>query len=275
LQAFRNIADTRDIIKGLAVADPGNGEVEILNHKYKIRKTITQGLNYPDAAFIDRRYSLYVSNFYGKNVQEYVHGSTTPSFTYSTGLTSPVAVSVDRHGNVFVADFGNGSPSVVVEYPQGSNTPSATCNTGFANEGIAVVNGAVFVSAEQYPHGYLIEFPNGLSGCHSKLLPVTVSFAGGLEVDNHKNLLWCDEGGYDYGGVDILAPPYTSVSRTLDVKFAARTALNGTNTLIFVTQPSVNTIAVDKYPSGTPITTLGQANGLNDPYGVAAWPRLP
>ena len=41
---------------------------------------------------------------------------------------------------------------------------------------------------------------------------------------------------------------------------------------MFVADLSAADVVVDKYPSGTLVTTLGSANGLSVPSGVATFP---
>jgi len=207
------------------------------------------------------------------NVTEY-NSSNSLSFTYSTNLGDPVGVTTDNHGNVFVADYGFGSSGPVVEYPQGSNTPSNTCSSGLANEGIAVdKSGNVFVSGNNpnTGQGNIIEYSGGLSGCSPTTLGVTLGFAGGLLLDKHKNLVACDQ----FVGVDIIKPPYTSVASTIGgASDPFHIALDKKQKTIFIADVGSAVVLVDKYPSGTPVTTLGAANGLSDPAGVAAYPGL-
>jgi hypothetical protein len=49
-------------------------------------------------------------------------------------------------------------------------------------------------------------------------------------------------------------------------------ALNKTNTLVFVADQANFDVVVDNYPSGSNVTTLGSANGISQPYGVATNP---
>jgi len=256
-------------LKEIAETDFGNGEAILLNQKYKETGTITDGLDGPDGDFIDNKGNLYIGNYAGLNVQEYAPGGTSPSFTYSSGLSDPIDVTTDTKGNVYVDDY---SADTVVEFPQGSNTASATCSTGLGNEGVVVDSkGDVFVSGNN-PNtgtGNIVEFAKGLKGCKATTLGVTLEFAGGLQIDKKGNLVACDQDA----GVDIIPKPYNSVSST--ITGAADTfhvALSKNNKTIFIADPSDADILVDKYPSGTPITTLGSAQGFSDPAGVATYP---
>jgi hypothetical protein len=254
----------------LAVSDFGTGAVEVLNHRYLLRNTITDGLNGPDGDWYDQAGNLYVANYSGPYVQEYAPGGSSPSFTYSNGLGDPINVATDESGDVYVVDYNFGGTGFVNEYAQGSNTAMLSCSVAGAPEGIAVAeSGAIFLSYNTSAGGANIaEFRHGLSGCHSRVLGAALNFAGGLQIDNHKNLVACDQTA---GAIDIIAPPYNSVTSSITgFVDPFHVVLNKKNTVMFVADVANANVVVDNYPSGSTITTLGSANGLSDPAGVAA-----
>ncbi len=223
----------------LVVTDFGTDDAIVLNKRYQVGQTITDGLYGADGDFIDSDGNVYVSDYGGLNVQEYAPGSSSPLFTYSSGLADPIDVTTDSKGDVYVNGY---SADNVVEFPQGSNTPSATCPTGLGNEGVAVDSaGDVFVSGNNSNGtGNIVEFKKGLKGCKAATLGATLEVAGGLQIDAKGDLVACDQDQ----GVDIIPKPDASTGDVL----------------------------VDTFPSGTPITTLGNAQGIEIAAGVASFP---
>lgn len=260
--------------KRFAVSDFGTGAVEVLNHNYALHQTITSGLSGPDGDWYDEFGRLYVANYSGITVQEYAQGGTTPIFTYTAGLVDPINVTTDESDNVYVADYNFGGAGFVNEYAQGSNTVLHSCAPGGAAEGIAVgETGKVFVSYNDPNTGiaHIAVYKTGLAGCHETVLPVTMGFAGGMQIGNNRALVAEDQ----FVGVNIIPPPYGSISSTI-TGFCDpfHVALNKGNTLMFVADPCNANVVIDNYPSGTLVTTLGAANGLSDPAGIATYPYV-
>lgn len=258
--------------KALAVSDFGTAAVEVLNKQYALTQTIT-GFEGPDGDWYDNKGNLYVADYAAIAVQEIPKGGSSPTMSYTAGLTDPIGVTTDGSGNVYVADYGDGAASTVTEYAQGSNTVKNQCSTGLSNEGVAVNNatGDVFVDGNN-PNtgsGNIVEYKGGLSGCSETTLGVTLGFAGGMQLDANLNLAAIDQ----FSGVDIIPPPYTSIGSTIGgFEDPFHNALNKKQNLMFVADDAAAEVFVVSYPSGTPVTTLGSANGLSDPAGVAAYP---
>jgi len=260
--------------KDLAVSDFGTGGVEVLDHNYAQEGAITDPAGCPDGNFYDKSGHEYDADYCAGEITEY-KGNGSLLFTYTaSGMGDPAGVTTDSANNVYAADYGSGSPSIVVEFPQGNTTPIASCSTGLSNEGIAVSSsGAVFVSGNS-PNtglGVLLEYPSGLAGCPTPTtLGVSLTFAGGLQIDKSNNLVACDQLA---PGVDIIPPPYSSVSSTITgFSDPFHVAINHHNGKIFVADPGLADVQVDLYPSGTPFATLSSANGLVDPASAATNP---
>lgn len=190
----------------------------VANGTWKDIGEITSGIYGPDGNWVDRKGNLYVANFDGNNITEYAPHSTSPSFTYSGGMTDPVDVRTDGHGNVYEADYNGG---FVNEYGQGSNTVVATCSPGGLVESMAIdASGDVFVDYNLTAGGNanIKEYEGGLKGCAGKLLGASVDFAGGMVLDGNGDLVICDQNA-NAPAVDVIAPPYKSISGTLGSGF--------------------------------------------------------
>jgi hypothetical protein len=257
----------------LAVSDFGTGAVEVLDlNTYAPSYTVTTGLSGPDGDWYDQAGNLYVGNYGGVGIQEYPAGGSTPSFAYTTSLTDPIGVTTDEAGNVYAADYQGDQ---VVEFPQGSNTPSHACPVAGGAENVAVKeNGKVFVDLNFSAGGAgVVEFPNGLSNCGSEVTLISsLSFAGGMQLDNSNNLVVEDQ---LCPCVDIIDKPnYNTINQQITAGFSDpfHVALNRYNTLMYVADVGNANVQVLTYPGGSPVTTLNGANGLSDPAGIATHP---
>jgi len=70
--------------------------------------------------------------------------------------------------------------------------------------------------------------------------------------------------------VDVVAPPYSSVTGTLGSGFQSpfEVAINKSNKQAYVADAARDEVQVLHYPSGTNITTLGSSDGLREPAGA-------
>jgi hypothetical protein len=181
-------------------------------------------------------------------------------------MVEPVDVSVDTDGNVYAADFNGNS---VTEYAQGSNKVIASCSPGYQVSGVAVnVSGDVFVAYGSN----IAEYKGGLGSCNAKTLGVTLGFAGGMVLDQHNDLVVCDQVGPT---VDVIAPPYKNVTRTIGSGFAQplHVTLDRENLLAFVADDVAKAVTIVDYQTGANVKRLGRANGLIDPSGAVDRPN--
>jgi hypothetical protein len=253
----------------LYVVDTNSGSIKILKNKsYAELGQITSGIFNPTSVFLDKHGNLYVANSTLPSVTEYPPNSTTPSFTYSDHLMEALVVTADSHDNVFVVDDVS---KEVWQYFQGSNTVAAECSPSGTSQmsGIAVDSkNDVFVS---FDDGELIEYPGGLSGCNETVLGASPSAAFGMTVDKQGDLVVCDLAA---GAVDVIAPPYSSVTRTFGSGLVepVNVTLNRTNRLAFVVDYDKD-VQVYDYQTGTLLTTLGTVYGLVSPLSAVDGPN--
>jgi hypothetical protein len=256
----------------LIVDDWGLNAAEIFaNTTWTNTGSISDDTDGPDGNWLDK-HGLYIANWETPSITQYNRAGKL-TFTYNSGMTDAVDVTTDAHGNVYEADYNYPNYSGFVnEYAQGSNTVMATCSPGGAVEGVAVSKkGAVFVYYNAGGAGYITEYEHGLGGCKGKTLGVTFSFAGGLVLDDQDNLIVCDQSTTTAdGSVDIVKPPYTSISGTIGSNFIDpfHVTINKQNNLVYVADFYAYDVQVLDYPSGTNVTTLGSSNGLENPVAA-------
>lgn len=269
-------------LRELYVSDYVDNVVKILkNGTWRDAGAIGAGLNWPAGLFLDKRGNLYVANTFGANVTEYAPRTTTPSFTYSANMVLPMFVTTDSHQNLFEGDSGNGTASGQVnEYFQGVNATVASCTPGppSGNAGVYGVavdaQGNVFVDF-RLPGGIsgsMVEYSGGLQGCHQTTLPLTFNGPTGMAIDANGNVVVAEAQG---GVVDVIAPPYTSVSRTLYSGFGVPidVKLSKDNAEAFVTDGQSNSVTIVNYQTGANIKTLGAAYGLSNVNGAVDGPN--
>lgn len=258
------------LAKDLFVADYGLDAVEILTNKtWQNTGSITTGISGPDGTFVDKKGNLYISNAGSVDITEYKPGKSSPKYTYSSGMENPTDVSVDSHGNVYEADFEGG---FVAEYAQGSNAQSEECAiTGWVG-GVAVdKSGDVFVAFynKDTGAGQIDEYTGGLSGCNATTLGASLVFPGGMAIDAKGNLVVSDQ---DNNTVDIIDPPYTSISGYLGSGYTdpVHVRIGKKDKLAYVDNYDFGTatVWVEDYPSGSVVATLGSSNGLDSPLSA-------
>lgn len=81
----------------------------------------------PGQMAVDAAGTLYVPDAcFGSDVEEFPKGSTMLQTAITDGISSPQAVAVDAHGNLFVANH----PAAITEYALGSTSPFETFSGG-------------------------------------------------------------------------------------------------------------------------------------------------
>ena len=255
----------------LFVSDFGTGAVEVLNASHKLVFSLTSGLSQPNGNWTDKAGTLYVADSALADVVEFANGARTPKFSY-TGMNEPAAVTTDAAGNVYVADNNGGSPGFVYKFAHDVNTIVKTWSIGASPNGVAIdPKGNMFVTYLNFTTNAsgIIEYKHGSTT--GTQLPLSFGRAGGITIGASNELIVCDRTN---GVVDIIPSPYTTISHQITGAFTKpfRSSLNKAGTVLYIADNLSNVVAVVKYPSGTAITTLGSAQGLSSPSGVAVFP---
>lgn len=245
----------------LYVGEPS--DVAILKYQHQAWTkigAISNGINSPDDTWVDRAGNLYSANSgISDNVTEY-DPSGNLIFTYTTGLHYPWVGTTDKFGEVYVIDT---EADTVTEYPQSSNLSfSCSLPNGNMGAGIAVdKSGDVFVTLPTARQ--IIEYPHGLfrSNCTPTVLPINVQ-ATGMAIDPLGNLVVCL---VSVGIINMIAPPYTSITGTLATGLAQPhlIKINRQGTQAYVTDSADRTesLQVLTYPGGSITATFNYENG--------------
>jgi DNA-binding beta-propeller fold protein YncE len=239
------------------------------NHDWTNDGTLT-GLSAPDGDFVDAEHNLYVADYANFEIAEFAHGSTSPTFIYNEGINDPINVATDKSGNVYAANWNHGANGGVFEYAQGNNVTTNICSVTGGVEGIAVdKSGDVFIDSVNSGYaGVITEFVGGLSGCHGKTLSISgLGGLGGMAIDKSGNLIVVDQTN---AKVDVIAPPYSSITGTLGSGFSGpfHVTLNETNKEAYVADTGTGVIDVLSYPSGKLIDAIGSSSGLVNPWAA-------
>ncbi len=259
----------------LFVSDFGSGAEEILRgSRYINAGAINDQLSGPDGNWFSS-VGLLVADYAGVHVIEYGSnpGPGAPAkFVYNAGMVDPVNVTTDSNNHVYEADYNTGNPGFINEYAHKSNSVMASCAIGGAGEGVAVDGpGNVFVSY-QNGYGYIAEISRRAwrnQSCTATVLPPVLQYAGGMVLDNHKNIVFCDQLA---GAVYVAqAPDYTTVTPLLTgMSDPFHVTLSKNNSQAYIADVGAAVVYVVSYPGGGVLATLGSANGLTDPASAAS-----
>jgi len=230
---------------------------------------ITDGVNGPEGLFVDSHGNLYATNNAG-TVQFYKKGKTSPTITYSQGLSYPFDVVVGTDGYVYVMNFNSGN-GLVVEYPPGSTIPTLSFTIGALGEGVALDNANdLYVSYRNGGSGSVLEFPPHSSNGTDLGLQGLSSNVGGLLIDENGDIVYADQGN---GLIDIFPPGSTTATRTISTGGDPwRLTLNHDEKTLYVSNWSENELQSFTYANGKPVATVPSISG---PIGVSASPSYP
>jgi hypothetical protein len=237
---------------------------------------ITDGISTAQGIGTDSSGNLYVANNGNSTVTEYAPGTTSPSTTYTNGVSAPYDVKVGSDGRVYVANL-TGSPSglgSVSEYPAGSTTPDRTLTNGgaFAISLALDASNNLYVgwwSYGTYAAQVLKYAPGSTNGTNLGLdLPPGSFPLYGLAIDHSGNLvLWYESLDHSIAYLAAFPPGATEPKYTIQGGsfmsnvFGIAFAKSGNP---YVVSPNKNLIVLWKYPKGIPldVINLGAASGV-------------
>jgi hypothetical protein len=239
--------------------------------------TITDGILGPGGLTTDRKGNLYVADE-GKIsgnwiVQVYAPGSTSPTKSYTTDLSSPTDTAVAKDGTIYIANFNGLSDGWVAVYPKGnvSNEYRLSDFGGGAPLSVALDSKQnLYVMYDVNGGSAVNEYaPGAKTGTN---LNLAFSGGGGIQVDPAGNILVAQQ--LDPSEILIFAPGQTKPSKTISMPGGGEPfnfALNHKSKALFVGEWfSANQVDRFAYPSTKFQYTI--ATGFENPSGVAAAP---
>jgi hypothetical protein len=238
--------------------------------------SISDGVNDPWGLSIDGNNSLYVANSRKGNVTVYPYGSSTPSMTYSKGVTEPLYALADSAGHVYVSGrdpFGPRNRGQVVEYNAGSNVKIAHTILSAEADGMAVdAQGNLYVAFRHTGKNCSIaEFGPGLT--NKRILGMTINQPQGLVVDSAGNIVVVES-----ALLDIKVFPPGAVTPSVTVKISAsdnlaELAMQDSETMLWVSTENGYVYSMP-YPL-TPSTVATEYESLSSQAsnGIAVTPH--
>lgn len=241
---------TKDLFVGEFVSSAKSIVQIFQNGTFKKLGQISKGINSPVGLWVDS-HGLYVANNLAPTITQYSYLTSAP-FTYKAGIGAPMAVTTDRLGDIFEADYDG----YVNEYYQQANFVVVKCPVvGGTPTGVAhgTTRGVVFVAyVNSAGVGHILEFTD-FDSCKSKVLGVKLGGTGEIAVDKQDDIIVTEP---NKNAVDILKPPYTTVSGHLGSGWEnpADVKINAANTRAWVLE-DIFLKEVD-YPSGKVVGSL-------------------
>jgi DNA-binding beta-propeller fold protein YncE len=124
----RRLVPTSKAWANIYVADFGNSTVTVYDHKnFGLTRTISQGVDQPDALAFDGSGNLYVSNYSNNSVSVYAPNATEPTTTITDGVSLPLTIAVDASGKLYIANYGTNNITV---YAAGGGSLLRTISSG-------------------------------------------------------------------------------------------------------------------------------------------------
>jgi hypothetical protein len=262
------------------VSNLGNGAIDVFDQKGKTQQpiaTITDGILGPGGLTTDDKGNLYVSDegqISGKwTVQVYAPGSTSPTKSYTTDLSSPTDAVVAKDGTIYIANFNGFSNGWVTVYPGGNVKKEYRLSDYQTGAPLSVAldkQQNLYVMYDYDQSSAVNEYaPGAKTGTN---LNLAFGSGGGIQVDPAGNIIVAQQ--LEPSEFLVFPPGKTQPSKEIPTPSGGEPfnfALNYKAKLFFGAEFfSVNQVDRFTYPAFKFQYIL--ANGFNNPSGVAAAP---
>lgn len=165
-------------------------------------------------------------------VTEYLKGSTEPHMTITKGLTYPIGIAIDHHGNLYVGNHVLYGTTNVQVYPPGRKSPTRTITDGVVwPTGITVDAKDTLYVANDSPPCNVEEYRAGQNHPY-RTITDEIDGPGGLSIGKNGWLYVSDEGLQGCSGLrpailefrpDSLQPSGKMISKGLHTPWESRT----------------------------------------------------
>ncbi len=232
--------------------------------------SITQGLDLPVNAAVDKSGTVYVANNGNSTVTEYPWGQTSPSVTLSTDVVNPNGIAVDKAGTVYVTSGATVGQCYVLEFPKGATTPSVTVNGFGLPIGLALDKADnLYVADAEFGDNHVWEVPKGTTTMNDlglsaldQSVGLAINGANNLYVVNNESQL---VNAYHLGQTT----PFVTIANDLKGPYSIAFTSKGT---LFVGNGGGFPGTVAGYHKGKTTAFENFSNGIGNPAGLAAFP---
>jgi hypothetical protein len=236
--------------------------------------TITDGINFPGGLTVDNKSNLYVANEGANNVTVYPPGSTSPSITYTTDLSTAADIAVAKNGTVYIANFNGLANGWVSVYPK-ANTAKEYRLSDF-NGGAPL---SVALDAQQ--NLYVMYDTNGNGGAAvneyapgaktGTNLNLTFQFGAGIQVDKSGDVVVVQQ--VEPSEILVFPPGQTTPSQTITLPNSGQPfaiSISKKSKALFAGDATHNEALSLAYPAGTLNGIINSS--FDNPSGVAVSP---
>jgi hypothetical protein len=262
------------------VSNLGAGAIDVFDQRGKDQQPIakiTDGILGPGGLTTDRKGNLYVADE-GKIsgnwiVQVYAPGSTSPTKSYTTDLSSPTDTAVAKDGTIYIANFNGLSNGWVTVYPQGDTAKEYRLSDFGGGAPLSVALDAkqnLYVMYDVNNGSAVNEYqPGATTGIN---LNLAFTSGGGIQVDPAGDILVAQQ--LDPSEILIFPPGQTEPSKSILMPGGGEPfnfALDHKSKALFVGEYQ-NANQVDRFAYPSTKFKYVIANGFENPSGVATSP---
>jgi hypothetical protein len=264
----------------LYLSDRGNNSglgSDVLVYSYPKAKLVGTliGFASPAGMCTDGNGNVWISNFDGGTIVEYVHGGTEPISTLKVPSIFPQGCSIDpTSGNLAVVGYGPEKPNVpgrILVYAGATGTPQVyrvrfgeTSFCGYDNKGNLFIDGFGYYEKPSFAFG---EIPKGGATFKRISLRHSIGYPGPVQWDGKYVAVGADDSNY-INRYAIRGDRAVQVGGNivLDGMYVNAAWIHGSKVIVTDRGNSISQVLLYDYPAGgQPVRTIGN---LDEQSGV-------